>query len=226
MDAVIFAKPPIAGQVKTRLAQEIGFEAAAAFAAAALEDTVDRLSKHRAVSTVVLSTPDSSDENIWAPHIGALPRHRQPSGDLGVRMVHAVEERLRSCSRVVLWGADAPHFPPSAPEAIAAGLETADVVICPAEDGGFYALGTKVALGDAFTGIAWSRSDTLEVTHLRLREAGLRVSLTTPCFDVDTHNDLRKLLQCLRNHPERAPRVLDWVAEWGLEAELGLGQPI
>ena len=71
MDAVIFAKPPVPGHVKTRLARSIGDEAAAGFAAAALSDTIARLSADHHISRVVLSTPTGGENWVWSAEAAA-----------------------------------------------------------------------------------------------------------------------------------------------------------
>ena len=61
-------------------------------------------------------------------------------------MSDAIDRALQSTDKVTLWGADAPHFEPGCAEGIRLALNEVDTVLCPSEDGGFYALGSRVSL--------------------------------------------------------------------------------
>ena len=88
MEAVIFAKPPRPGEVKSRLAEAIGPQAAASFAEAALVDTIERLGQVPGLE-LVLSTSRLDDN--WPAVAQALPQRLQPAGDLGKKMSDAID---------------------------------------------------------------------------------------------------------------------------------------
>ena len=100
MEAVIFAKPPRPGEVKSRLAEAIGPQAAASFAEAALVDTIERLGQVPGLE-LVLSTSRLDDN--WPAVAQALPQRLQPAGDLGKKMSDAIDRALQSTDKVTLW---------------------------------------------------------------------------------------------------------------------------
>ena len=222
MEAVIFAKPPVAGEVKSRLAAGIGEVAAASFARAALIDTIIRLQYFEPL-TVTLSTSRQSVD--WPMEAKALTQRLQPPGDLGAKMVEAVDHGLSNHGKVTLWGADAPHFEPACPLGVHEALDEVDVVLCPASDGGFYALGSRVSLRGLLDGIRWSTETVCEETRERCQRAGLSVRLLYPNFDIDHVSDLEKLKRIVELHPGRVPHVERWLAQWRNEQHLGLGCP-
>ena len=220
MEAVIFAKPPHPGEVKSRLASAIGPRAAATFARAALVDTIERLAR---VPGVALSLSTSRLDDAWPAVARDLPKRLQPRGDLGLKMSDAVEHALRMADKVSLWGADTPHFEPGCPEAISSALDEVDVVLCPSEDGGFYALGSRVSLGGLLEGLPWSTRRALSTTQQAVEKAGFSVRLIYPNFDVDRVDDLHKLEALVAEHPGRVPAVEQWISQWRDETHLGLG---
>lgn len=120
----------------------------------------------------------------------------QGSGDLGERLAHVYTELKREHDIVCLYGADSPHIPASR---LADGIQMiadkkADVVVGPAEDGGFYFFASSLSLPpEVWLGVPYSSSDTL--TRLRAAiEPGVRVgwSELPREFDIDTDVDYRR----------------------------------
>ncbi len=222
MEAVIFAKPPRPGEVKSRLAEAIGPQAAAGFAEAALIDTIERLNRVPGLE-LVLST--SRVDEGWPTVAQALSQRLQPAGDLGKKMSDAIDRALQSADKVTLWGADAPHFEPGCAEGIRLALDEVDTVLCPSEDGGFYALGSRVSLDGLLEGLPWGTSEALASTRNALGNAGLSVRLLYPNFDIDRVDDLHKLEVLVAKNPGRVPAVERWISQWRDEAHLGLGCP-
>jgi len=92
-------------------------------------------------------------------------------------------------------------------EAARAALETADAVIGPADDGGFYLLGVRDCPEGLLAGLPWSSAETFACTAERLRSRGLRLELLEPWFDVDRAEDLDRLRDALRSGEVEAPRT-------------------
>ena len=203
MEAVIFAKPPLPGEAKSRLARAIGEQAAAAFARAALIDTITRLRSYDGLN-VNLSTSRQSERlaSRSSPDTSTLAA----TGDLGLKMTEAVDNALSHHSKVTLWGADAPHFESACPLGVRDALDDTDVVLYPASDGGFYALGTRVSLDGLLTGIGWSTDQVCRLTQQACEGAGLSVRLLYPNFDIDHVNDLERLVTLLDACPGRYPK--------------------
>jgi rSAM/selenodomain-associated transferase 1 len=190
----MFAKRPVAGQVKTRLAAAVSPEWAAQVAEAFLRDAVCRLG-HLADRRFLAFAPDDSETYFSAVAGDRFALVPQGDGDLGQRMARFFERVLARDGPVVLLGTDSPTLPLAFVEQAFAALERADVVLGPATDGGYYLLGSR-RLPPIFDGIAWSGSRVLEDTVARLRERNWRLALLPPWYDVDTPDDW----QVLRGH--------------------------
>ena len=88
-------------------------------------------------------------------------------------------------------------------------LATADAVLGPSADGGFYLIGLKDCPVGVLEGIQWSHSTTLAATIHKLEQFGLKTVLINPWFDVDSHEDLERLRRQLANDPTAAPRTAE-----------------
>ena len=182
---ILFARAPVAGQVKTRLAAGVGAEVALRLHTAFVRDVAARaLARFRV--ELHLDEPTTA----W-PEINC-PRRLQPPGDLGVRMHQALAEALaRGLERVAILGTDTPDLPEAHIEELLQG-ET-DVRLGPATDGGFWGICCSRIVGTMFDGIPWSSTRTLEATEAACRAAGLSVSLASAWSDVDEPKDLQRL---------------------------------
>ncbi len=96
-------------------------------------------------------------------------------------------------------GSDHPTLPLDLVHRAFETLETpeagADVVLGPAEDGGYYLIALKAGAVHPrlFEDVAWSTGEVLATTLNRCRELGLSVELLPEASDVDTPEDLRRL---------------------------------
>ncbi len=185
----VFAKEPVAGFVKTRLAEDTSAAFAARVAEAMLRDTLDRLRGIAARRVLAFSPPQSRAVfSEWAA--GAYELAVQAEGNLGTRMGHFFAEHLPGAGTAVLVGSDSPTLPPAYVEQAFAALETADVVLGPATDGGYYLIGLRQVVPDEiFQGIDWGGHVVLGQTLERL-PAECSLALLPPWYDVDTLADL------------------------------------
>jgi rSAM/selenodomain-associated transferase 1 len=182
---IVFARAPIPGRVKTRLAAGVGADAAARLHEAFVRDVAARASARFPVE-LHLDEPTSA----W-PEL-AFPRRVQQSGDLGDRMRHALGEALaRGFEQAAILGSDAPDLP----EAYIAGLfeGESDVRMGPAADGGFWGICCRRIADTMFDGVPWSSSRTLEAAQEACGRSGLSISLASLWTDVDEPSDLRRL---------------------------------
>ncbi len=185
----VFAKPPQAGKVKTRLMPILGSDGAAALAEAFLQDTCEAVSSLPWAKAVIASTDPSissvvsTGSEIWL----------QGEGDLGARLERILKRALETCSFAIAIGADNPGLPLSFLEEARSALRHADAVIGPSEDGGFYLLALRRCPTGLLAGIPWSRTNTFAQTLAKLTAAGLDVRILAPWFDVDWPEDLERL---------------------------------
>ncbi|MBK7079238.1 MAG: TIGR04283 family arsenosugar biosynthesis glycosyltransferase [Betaproteobacteria bacterium] len=210
----IFAKEPVPGTVKTRLARTLGAEAAArvyAELAAACFANAQEARRRGSVAAVELWCAAAADAPrcaAWAAGHG-FALHRQCDGDLGARMRHAVDSALARGERVLLIGTDCPALDADALGEAAAALADHDAVLVPAEDGGYVAIGLARAV-DAFTGIAWSTADVAAHTRARFAAAGIRWRELDPRWDVDDEAGLARWQRAHRSgDPPAAKAVAD-----------------
>ncbi len=192
---LLFAKAPRPGSVKTRLAEAVGADAAAA-AYRAVGARVARQVAARHALTVWYHPPDALNEmRDW---LGAHAFEAQQGADLGERMARAMERHFARGDRpVIAIGADAPGVTAATIDAAVVALANADVVVGPAMDGGYYLLGLKRPVPALFRDIPWGASNVLQLTEGRSRADDLRVARLGLLRDLDTAEDLAALgLEC------------------------------
>jgi rSAM/selenodomain-associated transferase 1 len=188
---IVFARAPVLGTVKTRLAAGIGAPRA--------------LAVYRALTELVLHAVQGAASRVvvcYAPHgagqamrawLGAQVEYAaQAAGDLGQRLLAAIvsESRL-GASAIVVIGTDCPAVTSDIVRQAFAALKHADVVIGPAIDGGYYLIGMREPHAELFREIPWSSAQTLTATMERASSSGLRVAVLEAFRDIDTVNDLR-----------------------------------
>jgi rSAM/selenodomain-associated transferase 1 len=205
IDIVVMARIPIVGQVKTRLAARVGPQAACQLYTAMLTDLSARL---RALPGVVtwLWTP----AGLARPFVGSNARHAdQCDGDLGARMERAIADRWQASTRPVLvLGVDAPQIEigwlRTGAEMLLRGL---DVVLGPAEDGGYWAIGVQEPRPPLFADIPWSTPAVFDTTIARAREHGWSIGEMPCTFDLDEWDDIQRIRTVLAGDPSALPAL-------------------
>lgn len=213
----IFAKAPIAGQVKTRLIPLLGTEGAVAAYRQMLLHAL-QIASDAAAAQLSLWTSGAPDHPflVECGERFTAPLYRQSEGDLGDRMATCLYHLLRQHNRVLLIGSDCPVLSVADLQLAAAALQgSAQMVFTPAEDGGYVLVGMRRlnraegacdASGkathagfDAFDNIAWSTADVMAQTRERLAVQGRRPRhdwAEAPMrWDVDEPADYQRALQ-------------------------------
>jgi rSAM/selenodomain-associated transferase 1 len=134
----------------------------------------------------------------------------QGAGDLGARMRGVFGRLLGAGARAVLLiGSDLPLIDAAALDQARRRLldDTGVVVLGPAVDGGYYLIGASRLPAALFEGIDWGTGGVLAATLARAEREGIRVALVSAAADVDTPDDLRRLLEAPRG---RAVRTRAW----------------
>lgn len=184
----ILAKAPIPGLAKTRLIPAIG-----AHAAAVLQERLTERAVETAVAAdtgpVTLWCSPSLDQTSFQDLAWRFPivLKQQPDGDLGDRMLGAIAAQN---GPTLLIGTDCPALAPEHLRAAAAALENSDVVLIPAEDGGYVLIGARAVHLNLFSGIAWGTSSVLAETRTRMAALSLKAVELPALWDVDTEADL------------------------------------
>jgi len=190
----IMARTPELNATKTRLQAELGAQVALAAHIRLVESTLQRMAKVQGVAISLWVTQTDNSTGAWQT-FGGWPQYRQPDGDLGARM-HGILCSLfaRGADRVCLIGTDCPDIDAAYIEAAFAALESADVVIGPAEDGGYGLIGMNSPRAALFTDMPWGTADVLAATLARADAEHLRVRQLPVIWDVDTPDDWRRYL--------------------------------
>jgi rSAM/selenodomain-associated transferase 1 len=199
---VIFAKAPIPGQVKTRLCPPLTPDEAATLHGSFVLDTLERtkvavVKLHLPLDRYLACAPSSAHVffKIMAERQG-VRLIDQVGDDLGARMNHACETMFaRGYKRVLIVGTDVPTLPLDNFNQALALLETNDLVLGPALDGGYYLVGLTRTAAGLFVGIPWSTELVLARTQEKAMNLGLKTSLISPWRDVDTMDDVLNLYQ-------------------------------
>lgn len=194
---LVFARAPVAGAVKTRLIPVIGEHGAAALQRSLVERAL-AVAREAGLGPVELwCAPDTGD-----PFFDACQRrfgvslHRQCDGDLGARMLHALEDALTRSRHALLIGSDCPSLSAwDLREAARVLREGQDAVFCPAEDGGYMLVGVSHAMPALFDPMAWGSDTVMEETRRRLRNLGWRWHELPPHWDVDRPEDYQRLVR-------------------------------
>jgi rSAM/selenodomain-associated transferase 1 len=196
-------------------------------ATAFLLDTADRLAQID-VARVWAFTPATA--HGYFAEIGRGRFHLLPQieGDLGQRMAAFFGAQFGAgAAAVVLVGTDSPTLPLSFIVQAFQELQTADVVIGPSTDGGYYLIGCAArsrffqgvdrdqatpfgeppTLPPVFAGISWGAQTVLSETVAALHDSEFRLALLPPWYDVDTWDGWRMLqghvaaLRCAGHDP-------------------------
>ncbi|MEZ6059516.1 MAG: TIGR04282 family arsenosugar biosynthesis glycosyltransferase [Planctomycetaceae bacterium] len=191
----IFAKHPERGTVKTRLAAAIGNSSAAELYAAFVRDLTKRCGTLTDVLCVAVTPESEAARNWFTPLLSTnAALEFQPGGDLGERIGWFFESRAgRGSGRSVLIGSDSPDLPDELIRQAFAELDTHDVVLGPATDGGFVLVGMKQPPGTLFDGIRWSQPTTLFDLLRAAARQHLSTVLLQPWYDIDTIENLGTL---------------------------------
>lgn len=193
----LFARAPRKGQVKRRLAAALGSARALAAHEELLKGAIDRCFSGAA--------DGRTQRELWLTELEALPDWltgpaeagcyelcAQGSGDLGERMWDVLCRGLRSSRCCVLFGSDCPDIDSTYLTAAFDALDQADVVIGPAEDGGYGLIGLSRPLPELFLDMQWGDPGVLARTLQRAADADATVVCLPEIYDVDLIDDWRR----------------------------------
>jgi rSAM/selenodomain-associated transferase 1 len=179
---LIFARTPEYGKVKKRLAIELGNAKALAIHQRLLGHTLEMVNKSGIAYKVYLSEePHAKQEFSYELQAGE---------NLGERMNNALQTELAQYPKVCLIGSDCLTLTGSHIADAFKQLDTADVVIGPAVDGGYYLIGMKQPYPEIFSALAWGTSAVLENTLKKCSSSGLMVYQLNLLNDIDRPEDV------------------------------------
>lgn len=189
---LIFAKAPVAGEVKTRLIPVLGAPGAARLHERLVRHCIAEASAAGLCPVQLWCAPDTEHPFFTQcrKEFG-VTLHIQQGTDLGARMAHALRAALETASSAVIIGTDCPaltaHDLRAALDALQQGY---DAVLGPAEDGGYVLLGLRRAALELFENIPWGTAQVLDLTRARLKRLQWRWHELPARRDIDRPQDL------------------------------------
>jgi uncharacterized protein len=195
----LFAKAPVSGEVKTRLAPALGPGGAAELYRCFLLDAVELAKRVPGGDVFIFGAPQAKLPVLRELLGSSIPLLPQGDGDLGSRM-HRASCALfaRGYTSVVITGSDLPTMPLGRLIAAFVALDRKPVVLGPSLDGGYYLIGLRAPSPGLFEEIEWSSRQVLDQTLDRMDKLSLPMECLEPWYDVDTPDDLDLLVSHLR----------------------------
>jgi uncharacterized protein len=188
----ILAKAPLPGLAKTRLAPALGPDGAAALQARLIERAVETARAANIGPITLWAAPDQHHPAFQTlAALFGVKLMRQPDGDLGRRMLAAIEA---AHGPAIVIGTDCPALQPAhlraAAEALSGGV---DAVVAPVEDGGYALIGMRRPEPALFTDMPWSTAAVMAETRRRLTRLSLSWREPARLWDVDLPEDVERL---------------------------------
>jgi rSAM/selenodomain-associated transferase 1 len=192
----VFAKAPVAGAVKTRLAATLGAGAAASLHAELVRRALATAVAAHAAVVELWCAPDERDP-FFARCAGEFPvrLRAQRGADLGARMRDAFESAFGEGATLVIIGADCPALAPTDLGAAIDALSRHDAVVAPAEDGGYVLIGLARPVPGLFDAMQWGAPGVMAETRSRLAAAGVSLKELGTFWDVDRPEDYARLMR-------------------------------
>lgn len=178
---ILFVKNPILGKVKTRLAAGIGERAALRAYRLMLLHLRKLINELKGIDVYVYYSDSLPDVAIWAE---SVKLEVQVPGDIGEKMSSAFRQMSSQYEKCILIGSDCPDLQARHIKEGFKALESADVVIGPANDGGYYLIGMKDMNESIFQLREWSTSYVCEETIEKIVKVGLT------CIEIDELQDV------------------------------------
>lgn len=217
---LVFAKPPRPGHVKTRLRSVLTARQAAELHLACVQDTARMVASAGGYRKWLLVAGRFAAARELARHAQLSSRWClgvQAGGDLGARLEFAFSSHFTAGVRkVVIVGTDTPWMGAERVLQALKLLDSADVVLGPTEDGGYYLVGARRLVPEMFRGIRWGTSQVFAQTLRALKAAQTRYRLLRRDFDLDRPADLECVARLLRRRRIRSPMLKRWIADWEL----------
>lgn len=190
---LIFSKAPVVGQVNTRLVPYISAEQAANLHEELANDRLRMCTAADLCDVQLWCSPDTDHLFFSDCKLRYGVRlHTQSGNNLGERMSAALKAMLGQYKKIIIIGTDAPALDIDTIEAVVNELEHRDIVLVPAEDGGYVLLAASRHHEDLLVDVPWGTEGVLASTVRNIERLGLAYSLLGECWDVDRPEDLER----------------------------------
>jgi uncharacterized protein len=193
----VFARAPVAGRVKTRLAATLGESRALAVYRRLLQLTLAPVQATGLPWTLFAA---GHSEELMALAASAGGQYSLQQGDeLGERMIRALRLLHRTARRVILIGSDCPALTAADLQQAMALLRDQEVVLGPAEDGGFWLIGSSSPSrwqdSAKLAGVPYGSPQALARTMERLQPHGSISTMLPLLWDLDTEADYQRAVR-------------------------------
>jgi uncharacterized protein len=199
----VFARAPVLGRIKTRLALTVGAEAALQIHSELLDRTLK-----------IVTSVDGVDAELWLdgsaeqPAVYGVPVRAQREGDLGQRMLAVIADITRRGRSAIIVGSDCPvldaGYVQAARDALVQGC---DAVLGPVEDGGYILIGMSRPIPELMVDMTWSTPTVYAETLARAGALGLNVVSLRTLWDIDNAADLDRWRQMLAQAGSEIPAI-------------------
>lgn len=192
----IFAKEATEGSVKTRLIPTLGENGALRLHKKLLEYALLNLAQQPLYDCELCLAGAEEKVSEFIVSLGQkyhVPINRQHGSDLGERMFSAIDKGLENNTKVVIVGADCASVDSAYVNDAFLALDYQDIVIGPAEDGGYVLIGARVSPDGVFNSVDWGSEKVLKQTLSNLKGTRLTHFLLEERWDVDDASDLERL---------------------------------
>jgi uncharacterized protein len=221
---ILFAKLPERGKVKSRLAHDLDGNTVLRLYECMVLDTIDVLNRAATPFRICFDPPDAIDlvQKWLGRGHSYLP---QFGGDLGERMERAFLRAFADgAADAILIGSDIPGLTENLIAEAFRSFATHDAVLGPAEDGGYYLVGFKKStfVPGIFRHMPWSTDAVFRKTIESMHRASRSVHVLPLCADLDTQEDLRKLLTTRNERASAGARTRRFLDQYASSLERAL----
>jgi rSAM/selenodomain-associated transferase 1 len=187
----IFARAPVPRQAKTRLIPLLGPRGAADFHAALVSDVLQKV--NALGSQVVPYFFLAGGRYPISSSLSDCTLVRQRGVDLGERLEHAFRRLLKRHHRALVIGTDSPLLSGRVLLRAVEELRSADAVLGPCPDGGFYVIGLRRLVPGLFDSVRWGSASACRDMRQSLLAHNYSCAMLEPVDDVDRPSDVVRL---------------------------------
>lgn len=191
---VLFSKEPVCGQVKTRLGNYIGMNASSSIYDLMFRHIINNVVSDKDYDTIIYKTSESSKDYFEEATKGMIIKN-QPEGSLGLKMQGVFKLCFaQNYKRICIIGTDCPDISRFDIQKTFELLKTCELVLGPAEDGGYYLIGLSGFYPQLFEDIPWSTGSVFSATLEIAGSCGIKYKLLSVKTDIDEETDLEKYI--------------------------------
>lgn len=218
-------KYPEEGNVKMRLAQSLGEEAATGLYRSFIQDTLTTVKSLEIPFHIAVYPPESQEQFAhWLGH--SYQFIHQQGMDLGKRLQNGFTTMFDiGYHQVIALASDSPDLPLEILQEAVNNLQTHKVVIGPATDGGYYLIGFShdLFIPEVFEDISWSTATVFRDTLSRIESVTNQVHVLSEWSDIDTKSDLRRFYETYQLQPSKTLHTMNYLHSYPRFLQILLG---